>query len=340
VKTPLRFLLIGCGHIGQRHAQLISELAHLCGVCDLEETRANNFGNQYDVPYFTDHLDLLQSVEADAVAVCTPNGLHARHSISALEKGLHVLCEKPMALSGKDCREIIASAETNRRLFYVVKQNRYNPPVIYLRKLLGEGLLGRVYSIQVNCYWNRDRSYYQSRWKGTKSMDGGVLFTQFSHFIDILFWLFGNVNTIKSVSKNSGHQNITEFDDNGIVALEFENGTLGGIHYTTNAAVSNMEGSLTVFAEKGTLKIGGKYLNTIEYHQIPGLPLPQLGTANPANHYGTYEGSMGNHGEVYRQFIHQLNSGHWQSNSLDALRTVEIIERIHLNSVINPAVQS
>jgi UDP-N-acetyl-2-amino-2-deoxyglucuronate dehydrogenase len=333
MKSQLRILLLGCGHIGKRHAEIIDELAILAGVCDTDDGKAKAIGSQFSVPYYTDSRQMLDSVSADAVAVCTPNGLHSNHSIDSLSRSFHVLCEKPMALSSDDCRKVIEAAEFNNRHFSVVKQNRYNPPVSYLKRILDDGILGKVYSVQVNCFWNRDAGYYHNSWKGTRAMDGGVLFTQFSHFIDILYWMFGDIRKVCSAASNSGHRGITEFDDNGTACIEFLSGAIGGLHYSINTSEVNMEGSLTVIAEKGTVKIGGKYLDRLEYHHIPGIPEPTLPEGNRANKYGSYEGSMSNHRAVYTDFIESVSANRKSSNSFEALKAVEIIERIHKSAL-------
>jgi predicted dehydrogenase len=149
--------------------------------------------------------------------------------IISLRAGCHVLCEKPMALNSSDCLVMIQEAEKAGKHLFVVKQNRFNPPVVAVKKLLDEKKLGTIYSIQLNCFWNRDAKYYDNSWKGTLALDGGTLFTQFSHFIDLLYWMFGDIKQVKTFKKNFAHQNIIEFEDTGVVILEFENGGMGTI---------------------------------------------------------------------------------------------------------------
>jgi len=324
-------MLIGAGRIANRHAKHISEQGRLVAVCDIVEAKANELAAQYHIPFYTDHLTMLEEIkEADVVSVCTPNGLHATHSIHAIKHGFHVLCEKPMAISSADCKEMIqTAAQYNKRLF-IVKQNRFNPPVVAVKKALDEGRLGKIYSIQLSCFWNRDKAYYENSWKGTKQLDGGTLFTQFSHFIDLLYWMFGEVKTAKAFLKNSAHEGMIEFEDNGVVALEFENGTIGTINYSVNAYKKNMEGSLTIIGEKGTVKIGGQYLNELAYQEIQDHVIEGLAAGNPANDYGLYSGSMSNHGEVYKYLNRVLKEpGNIETNSFDGLKTVEIIEKIY-----------
>ena len=325
------FILIGAGRIAIRHAMHINEQGKLLAICDIVETKARELAGKYNVPYYTDHLKMLEEVkEADVVAVCSPNGLHAIHSINALKHSFHVLCEKPMAISSVDCKEMIKTAAAYNKQLFIVKQNRFNPPVVAVKKALDEMRLGKIYSIQLSCFWNRDKAYYENSWKGTMQLDGGTLYTQFSHFIDLLYWMFGDIKATKAFFNNSAHQGEIEFEDSGVVALEFENDIIGTINYTVNSYKKNMEGSLTIFGEKGTVKIGGQYLNELVYQEIEDYMIEELPAGNPANNYGQYEGSMSNHGEVYRHLINVLDGkAGMATNSFEGLKTVEIIEKIY-----------
>ena len=216
------------------------------------------------------------------------------------------------------------------KLLFIVKQNRFNPPVVAIKKILDEKKLGKIYSIQLNCFWNRDPKYYKNSWKGTKALDGGTLFTQFSHFIDLLYWMFGDVKQVKGFSKNYAHQGCIEFEDTGVVILEFKNGIIGTINYTVNSFQKNMEGSLTIFGENGTIKIGGQYLNELEYQQIKDHTITHLPAGNKANEYGFYQGSMSNHDKVYQNVVDVINNNaQMAASSHDGLKTVEIIEKIY-----------
>lgn len=331
----IKFGLIGCGSVGSRHAEHIKNLAELQAVCDIKPELAKKFGEKYLCNHYTTIDELLLNEEGiDIISVCTPNGLHAHHSIQALLAGKHVLCEKPMALSVKSCEKMIKAAEDANRRLFVVKQNRFNPPIVALKKVLSENILGRIFSVQLNCFWNRNDEYYKnSNWKGTKDLDGGTLFTQFSHFIDLLYWLIGDIMKVYAFAKNFNHNNIIEFEDAGVVILEFENGVLGTIHYTVNSFSRNMEGSITLFGEKGTVKVGGQYLNILEYQNIKGYEIVNLPESASANDYGSYQGSMSNHDKVYENVIDVLiNGGTISTNFMDGLKTVQIIEKIY-NSV-------
>lgn len=330
----IRFALIGCGRIAERHAAQIKSFGQLVAVCDIVQEKAERFAAKFDVNSYIEIDELLQhEKEIDVAVVCSPNGLHASHSIKALRAGCHVLCEKPMAISVKDCDEMIAEAKKANRILFAVKQNRFNPPVVAVKEAIDKGILGKVYSIQLSCFWNRNADYYVNSWKGTKDLDGGTLFTQFSHFIDLLYWMIGDVSDAYALTANLGHKNIIEFEDTGVVAVKFSNGALGTVNYTVNSYGKNMEGSLTIFAEKGTVKIGGEYLNELEYQNIEGFEIRDLPPGNKANNYGTYVGSMSNHDKVYKNLVDVLvHKGTISVSAYEGLKTVEIVEKIYASA--------
>ena len=329
--ATFRFAIIGCGRIAQRHAEQISLRGRLVAVCDVVKEKVNSFGEKYKArAYYSIEALLLAEKEIDIVVVCTPNGLHAQHSIQSLQAGMHVLCEKPMALRVQDARKMIEVAKQHNRQLFVVKQNRFNPPVAAVKKALDEKRLGKVFSLQLNCFWNRDAYYYDNSWRGTKQLDGGTLYTQFSHFIDLLYWMMGDIKQVNAVLANYAHKGMIEFEDTGVVLLEFDNGAIGTLNYTVNSYNKNMEGSLTLFAEKGTVKIGGQYLNELEYQDIKDYRIENLPAGNVANNYGSYKGSMSNHDKVYDNVIDVLhNNAQIVTPAVDGLKTVEIIEKIY-----------
>lgn len=329
----LSFALAGCGRIGQRHAQQMRKHGTLVAVCDKDLSQAKQLAGNDEKIRVYESIDqlLLHEKAIDLAAVCTPNGLHAHHTTQFLQAGVHVLCEKPMALTASDCGEMIKQAERYNRRLFIVKQNRFNPPVALLKKLVEEGRLGKIYSVQLNCFWNRDEEYYtKSDWKGRKDLDGGTLFTQFSHFIDLLYWLFGDIDRVQSFYQNFHHTRSVEFEDSGVVAFTFVNGTLGTINFTINSFQENMEGSITVFGDRGTIKIGGQYLNAVEYCKIKDYALEELPAGSLANDYGKYKGSMSNHHLVYENLVDVLtHNGSIATNCYEGLKTVEIIEKIY-----------
>jgi UDP-N-acetyl-2-amino-2-deoxyglucuronate dehydrogenase len=334
--VKIKFAIIGCGRIAQRHAEHIHKRGTLVAVCDTVQQKANKLAMEYGAkPYYSITEMLSKEREIDVVSVCSPNGLHAAHAMEALKAGCHVLCEKPMSLTSSESGEMIKLAEqVNKRLF-AIKQNRFNPPVAAVKKVIEEGRLGKIYSLQLTCFWNRNADYYHNSWKGTKALDGGTLYTQFSHFVDLLYWMIGDVKETKAYMSNYAHEGIIEFEDTGVVILRFANGAIGTINYTVNSYEKNMEGSLTIFGEKGTVKIGGQYLNELEYQNIEGYKIENLPEGNKPNNYGNYVGSMSNHDKVYDNLIEVLqNNASITTSSFEGLKTVEIIEKIYNSAVV------
>jgi len=327
----LKFALVGCGRIGSRHAEHIVKIGELIAVCDIDSNKLEDFKSLYGCKIY-DNIDQLfaNEKELDVVSVCSPNGLHASHSIRALNAGINVLCEKPLAINVQDCGEMIKAAERSNKRLFVIKQNRFNPPVAAVKQAIDNNILGKIYSIQLSCFWNRNSDYYVNSWKGTKNLDGGTLYTQFSHFVDLLYWMVGDIKKVYALTANFAHQTDIEFEDTGVVAFEFFNGALGTINYTVNSHAQNMEGSLTIFAEKGTVKIGGQYLNELEYQNIKNFKFTDLPEGNKPNNYGNYQGSMSNHFEVYQNLVDVIqNGGTILTNVFEGLKTVEIIDKIY-----------
>lgn len=333
----LNFAVIGCGRIAGRHVAIINKIGKLQAVCDLEYNRAEQIANTYSAkPYRQIDTLLENEEEIDVVSICTPNGLHAEHTIKALNSGYNVLVEKPMSLSVLDSDKMIKTAEKVDKRLFIVKQNRFNPPVVKVKELIENKSLGKIYCVQLNCFWNRNDKYYvESKWKGTRQMDGGTLFTQFSHFIDLLYWFFGDVNEVKTFTENFHHKDIIEFEDTGVCILKFYSGIIGTINFTINSYKNNMEGSITIFGEKGTVKIGGQYLNELEYQVIENMNEIVLDRGNPPNDYGQYKGSMSNHDKVYQNVVEVLNNnGSITTNGYEGLKTVEIINKIYKSNVL------
>lgn len=327
----IQFAIVGCGRIAQRHAEHIHNKGELVAVCDVVKENADKLAEKYGAKAYYSIRDLLEKEkEVQVIAICSPNGLHAEHAIQSLNAGFHVLCEKPMALTSYDCGEMIKAAERANKRLFAIKQNRFNPPVEAVKRVIDEGRLGKLFSVQLSCFWNRNPDYYHNSWKGTLKLDGGTLFTQFSHFIDLLYWIVGDIKNVNAMMGNFAHKDIIEFEDTGVVILEFQNGTIGTINYTVNSYGKNMEGSLTIFGEKGTVKIGGQYLNELEYQNIADYKIENLPEGNKANNYGNYQGSMSNHDKVYDNLVEVLQkNAAISTSSFEGLKTVEIIEKIY-----------
>ena len=332
-ENKIKFAVIGAGHIGKRHAEMISrednaELVALVDIRSQEECGAE----AYEVPFFSSVSEMLDAgLEIDVVNVCTPNGLHAEQSLAALAAGKHVVCEKPMGLSKDNCEKVIFKALQQNKHVFCVMQNRYSPPSEWIKSVVEEGILGNIHMVQLNCYWNRDDRYYKKGgWKGTQDLDGGTLFTQFSHFIDIMYWLFGDIDNIQGKFADFTHKDSTDFEDSGFVSFNFTKGGMGCLNYSTAVANQNLESSITIIGENGSVKIGGQYMNEVEVCNIKDYEMPLLKEANPANDYGPYKGSAANHNFVIGNVIDTLNGNtSATTNALEGLKVVEIIERIY-----------
>jgi len=332
----IRFTVVGCGHIGKRHAEMISREtdAELVALCDIKPKEILGI-ESYNAPFFTDYNELLKSdTHFDVVSICTPNGLHAGMAIKAIEAGYHVIIEKPMSLTVADAEKVIYAGLKYRKQIFCVMQNRYSPPSVWIKEIVDSGILGKIYMVQFNCYWNRDARYYiPGGWHGTKDLDGGTLFTQFSHFIDILYWLFGDITDIQARFADFNHAGLTDFEDSGIVNFRFtEGGGVGSLNYSTSIWDKNMESSMLVIAENGSVKIGGQYMEKVDYCHIKDYVMPELPPTNPGNDYGHYKGSAQNHNMVIRNTINVLSgesSDTITTNVLEGMKVVDIIERIY-----------
>ncbi|MFK8102514.1 MAG: Gfo/Idh/MocA family protein [Saprospiraceae bacterium] len=343
-QDKLKFAVVGCGHIGKRHAAMIqrNEECTLVALCDIkprEELQLDTF----EAAFFTSIEELLAApLQIDIVCICTPNAFHASQGILVLEAKKHLVCEKPMALSKADCEAMIFKALNVSKQVFCVMQNRYSPPAVWLKSIIDENRLGKTFMVQINCYWNRDDRYYlphqnatspaekRHAWHGSKALDGGTLFTQFSHFIDIMYWLFGDIQDVNAQLADFAHQHSTDFEDSGIVNFKFVNGGMGSINYSTAAWDANLESSITIIGEKGSIKVGGQYMNEVEYCHIKDYEFPELPASGPANDYGGYKGSAANHHHIIQNVVDVLKGRKTvTTNALEGLKVVEIIERIY-----------
>lgn len=334
-EQKIKFAVVGCGHIGKRHAEMISrhEEAELVALIDVKDK--NQLGIEaYDVPYFTSLEDFLKSgIPVDVINVASPNGFHAQQGMQVLDAGCHLVIEKPMALTKLDAEKLIFKGLQKQKQVFCVMQNRYSPPSVWLKDLLESGKLGKIFMVQINCYWNRDDRYYKAEsWHGKKDLDGGTLFTQFSHFIDLMYWYFGDITNIQAKFADFNHEKLTDFEDSGFVSFDFTNGYggMGSINYSTSVWDKNLESSITVIAENGSLKVGGQYMNEVEYCHIKDYEMPELAPTNPGNDYGAYKGSAANHHYIIENVVDVLrNRAAITTNALEGLKVVDIIERIY-----------
>lgn len=207
-----------------------------------------------------------------------------------------------------DAEKVVYTSLRFRKQVFCVMQNRYSPPSVWIKEMVESGKLGQIYMVQLNCYWNRDERYYKpGGWHGDAALDGGTLFTQFSHFIDIMYWLFGDICNIQTRFADFNHEKLTAFEDSGFVNFNFVNGGMGSLSYSTAVWDKNLESSMLIVAENGSVKIGGQYMNEVEYCHIKGHEMPELAPTNPGNDYGPYKGSAQNHNFVIRNVVNVLS---------------------------------
>lgn len=331
----IRFAVVGFGRIGKRHANIIHYHPDctLVAVVDTNTSELDTAQHQYPGLKIFSNIKELEKIknEIDVISICTPNYLHASLAISALNMGFHVVIEKPMALTKAQSEHIVHKALNAGRNVFVVKQNRYSPPAKWLKQVVEEDKLGKINMVLINCLWNRSKAYYEhSDWKGQLEKDGGILFTQFSHFIDVMYWIFGDIDNVDGRFWNFNHQGLTEFEDSGYVSFDFVKGGKGSISFTTSCFEQNMESSMTVIGEKGSLKIGGQYMDTVEYCQIKDYDMPELLPSEPPNEYGQYKGSAAAHHFVFQNVVNTFRKKEdIATNAVDGMKVVEIIEKLY-----------
>jgi len=336
-QDKIKFAVIGCGHIGKRHAEMIvrNKEAELVALVDIKPKDSLGIDSYGAAQFFKSIENFLASDisnEVEVVNVATPNGFHAEQAIACLEKGKHVVIEKPMALSSADAQAVIDASDKAGKTVFCVMQNRYSPPSEWLKGIIDSGKLGKIFIVQLNCYWNRDNRYYKPEsWHGKAELDGGTLYTQFSHFIDLLYWMVGDLNNIQSQMRNFNHKGLTQLkEDSGMVQFDLEDGGLGCINFSTSVWNKNLESSLTIIAENGSIKVGGQYMDKVEVCNIKDYQMPELAPTNPGNDYGAYKGSAANHHYVIENVIGVLKgTSPITVNAYEGLKVVEIIERMY-----------
>jgi len=330
----LKFALVGCGHIGKRHLEVIMNepTAELIAICDIRPEVLSKLQARYPgLLTFTDYDEMLTKIDFDVISICTPHGLHAPMSIQAARQKKHILVKKPMSLYSNKAKEMIQAAKEEGVRLFVVKQNRFNRPINLTKKALEDGRLGKIYMVQSNVFWNRGDDYYnESDWKGKKDLEGGALYTQVSHFIDLLVWWFGALKDAKSITDTLKHK--VEIEDCGVAALRFESGVIGSLNWSTCVYNVNYEGSILIIGENGTIKIGGRYLNKIEFWDVQSYPLPEDEAEGDdmSNNYGTYQGSSSNHDKLMTEMIGEIiEARKGLVEGEEGRLSIEAIERIY-----------
>ena len=289
--ATFRIALVGCGRISASHFDAIAKVDGLsvAAVCDEVTERAGEAGERLGVPWFTSYETMLRQVPCEIVTVATPSGLHPAHGVLAARAGKHVVCEKPMAITLASADELVHACDSSNVKLFVVKQNRLNPAVQLLKRAMDKGRFGKVYLANTTVRWTRPQSYYdQAPWRGTWEFDGGAFMNQASHYVDLMQWLVGPVESV--IAKTATLARKIEAEDTGVAVLRFRSGALGTIEVTMLTYPRNLEGSITILGEKGTAKVGGTAVNRVEKWEFadadPDDALVESSGTNPASVYG------------------------------------------------------
>ena len=290
-RPPIRIAVVGCGRISRNHFDAIAKIdgLELAAVCDVIPERASEAGSRHGVASFDSFDEMLGSVRCDAVSLCTPSGLHPKHGILAARAGKHVICEKPMAISLDGADELVAECDAAGVQLFVVKQNRLNPAIQLLKRAVDRDRFGRIYLANTTVRWTRPQEYYdQAPWRGTWEFDGGAIMNQASHYVDLIQWLVGPVESV--MAKTATLARRIETEDTGVAVLKFRSGALGVIEVTMLTYPRNLEGSITILGEKGSVKIGGTAVNRVEHWTFADYDdddkLVEAATTNPPTVYG------------------------------------------------------
>ncbi len=328
----LKFVLVGCGRIAKRHSELLGykeiEGAELVGVCDKVSTKAEDIGKRFNIPYFDDMHTMLSTVKCDVIVILTESGYHAQHVTELAEYKKHIVVEKPMALTLEDADMMIEACAKNNIKLFVVKQNRFNVPVRKLREALTLGRFGKLVLGTVRVRWCRNQAYYdQDSWRGTWALDGGVLTNQASHHIDLLEWMMGDVESVFAKS-TTALVNI-EAEDTAIVTVKFKNGALGIIEATTAVRPKDLEGSISILGETGTVEIGGFAVNKMKHWNFTesmseDQNVMEKYSVNPPNVYGF------GHKEYYEHVVDCIvNNKQQLVDGLQGRKSIELINAIY-----------
>ncbi len=333
--STIRFVIIGVGNIGKKYVALVNSFkdAELMAVVDTDFTKHKSLDNL--VPFFTSVSDFLKAeIPADVVCICTPNGLHPQHTIACLNSGYHVVCEKPIALETCDVHRMMEAEERSGKKVFAVMQNRYSPVAVWLKKLMTDQMLGDVLFLQINCFWNRNEQYYtDSPWRGTRELGGGPLYSQFSHFIDLLIWLCGEPQNILSNLFTLNPKIKIEFNDSGTISFNFANGGRGFFNFTNATYQTNLESSLTIIGSEGNVKVGGQYMEKLDSVNLKkNFEIPVFNQINQANNYQYYQGSADKHDVFLSKVINCIKNDKQPEIGLaDELNVIQFIEEALLS---------
>lgn len=333
VERKIRFALVGCGRISGNHFDSLAhhrEKAELVAVCDTDLSALEAAVAQTRASGFESLAALLEGSDADVVVLATPSGLHASQAIQAAEAGRHVITEKPMATRWEDGKRMVQACDRAGVRLFVVKQNRQNATLRLLKGALEKGRFGRLYMVNVNVFWTRPQSYYDSaRWRGTWEFDGGAFMNQASHYVDLLDWLVGPVESVQAYTATLA-RNI-EVEDTGVVSVKWRSGALGSMNVTMLTYPRNLEGSITIIGEKGTVRVGGVAVNEIQHWSFEdaeaGDETVKRANYEPSSVYGA------GHRAYYDNAIRVLRGAVApDTDGREGLRTLELLIAIYLSA--------
>ena len=327
----IKFAIVGCGRIGKKHISFIENNPNSTLV-SVVDPKVDNINLSMNIKKYTSIEELLKSnLEIDIVSIATPNGLHAIQALKVLKANKNVLIEKPMALDNQEAEKIIELSIKKNKKVFIVMQNRFSPTLQWLKKTVDKGILGKVYLVNINCFWNRNDQYYSNHeWHGSKQFDGGTLFTQFSHFIDAIYWIFGEFKNIKTKLYNFNHNTNIEFEDTGNVIFEFESGGLGVLNFTVSSYKKHLESSVSIIAQNGNVRIEGQYMDNLKICDIKNYNYEYDDLRIIPEYYKNLNNNDINHALVIDNAINVLkNNIEIQTNAIDGLKVTEIIQKIY-----------
>lgn len=327
----IKFAVVGCGRISYKHFEAYEEHIddlELVAVCDTDIDRAMKYGTQYSAKVFNDYEKMLNEIKIDLIAICTPSGLHPVHGMMAAKHKIHVISEKPMATNVKDADSFIECCKENKVELFVVKQNRLNSTLKLVKRAIEKKRFGKIYFASTNVFWTRPQSYYDAAdWRGTWALDGGAYMNQASHYVDMLEWLIGPVESVMAHTATLARD--IEAEDTGAASLRFLNGAIGSINVTMLTYPKNLEGSLTIIGEKGTVKIGGVAVNNIEQWDFEDYDdddkFVTESNYNPPNIYGY--GHTGYYSNVVRSLRGQESASTDGNEGKKSLQLIDAIYR-------------
>jgi UDP-N-acetyl-2-amino-2-deoxyglucuronate dehydrogenase len=329
----IRIAVVGCGRIAAKHFEAIThhrDRVELVAVCDTDRGARDEASGATGARGFADLAEVLESSGADLIALCTPSGLHPSQTLACAAAGRHVVTEKPMATHWRDGKRMVQACDEAGVRLFVVKQNRHNPTLQLLRSSLRKGRFGRIFLVQVNVFWTRPQSYYDSApWRGTWEFDGGALMNQASHYVDLLDWLIGPVQSVQA-STGTLARNI-EVEDTAIMNLQWRSGALGSMNVTMLTYPKNLEGSITILGEKGSVRLGGVAVNRFEHWEFADAD-PDDGLVDEAN-YQTASVYGRGHIPYYDNLIRTLRGeADAETDGREGLRSLELLIAAYLSA--------